>query len=123
MPARPPKSSPRLATSLLLAGLLLLSGCQDPFRDAPPLDVQTYSTSANSLRGNTYRLEGAIDTLLAWSPSGRLVSIHIDDGKKLIPILLPSDLHSVNIEKGQRLRFLVEVDDRGVLRASKALAP
>lgn len=123
MPARSPKNFLRMAGSILLAGFFFLSGCQDPFRAASPLDVQAYSTSANSLRGNTYRLEGEVFVLLAWSPSGRLVSVGIEDGQKVIPVLLPTALNHLNVEKGQRFKFLVEVDDRGVLRAKEAVKP
>jgi len=104
---------------LILAGGFFFSGCSDPYRTATPLDVATYLASANSMRGNTYKLEGEVMSLLAWAPSGRLISIGIEQGTKAIPVLLPPEFNAVNIEKGQKFKLLVVVDDQGILRAKK----
>lgn len=93
------------------------SGLMDPFRKATPLDFAAYATSAKSLRDNTYKLEGEVVTMLTWSPSGRLVTLSVGDGKNEIPVLLPTNTATENIEKGQKLRLLVVVDGKGILRA------
>jgi hypothetical protein len=89
------------------------------YRNAAPLDIPAYISSANSLKGNTYKLEGEVVNSLAWSPSGRLISVGVDNGKKAVPVLLPAEFNSVNIQKGQRFNFLLVVDDKGILRAKK----
>jgi len=101
------------------AGCGLISGCSDPFRKAEPLDISSYATSANRLRGNTYKLEAEVLTLLAWSPSGRLISVGMDDGNKALPVVLSNEFDSLNVQKGQKLKILVTVDEKGVLRATK----
>lgn len=105
--------------AIVVGGWLLLSKVTDPFRTTAPLDVSSYISSAKSLRGNTYKVAGEVLVLLAWSPSGRLISIGIEDGKRTIPVLLPKEFNSVNIEKGQKFNFILIVDDSGVLRAKK----
>jgi hypothetical protein len=104
---------------LAAVGWQAYSHASDPFRAAVPLDLPAYETSANSLRGNTYKLKGEILTLLAWSPSGRIIAVGVENEKKSVPLLLPGDLSRVNIEKGQKFQFLLHVDDQGVLRVKK----
>lgn len=91
----------------------------EQFRTATPLDLTSYASSAKSLRGNTYRIEGEVLTLLAWSPSGRLISVGLADGNKAVPVLLPSEFNPITIQKGLRFHFLLVVDDQGVLRVKK----
>jgi hypothetical protein len=124
MSGRPKKTL--LGTVLLLGvlafavgGWLIISKVTDPFRTAAPLDISSYTSSAKSLRGNTYKVAGEVLVLLAWSPSGRLISVSIENGQRTIPVLLPKEFNSVNIQKGQKLNFLLVVDDSGVLRAKK----
>ena len=121
----------RLGVLLLVIAVLVAAGvwfassrlADYQYQKAAPLDVAAYTTSSNSLRGNTYRLEGEVQSLLTWSPSGRLVSVGLDGGKRAVPVLLPSDLNSTNIERGHQLRFLLVVDDQGILRATKISEP
>lgn len=107
------------ATAMMGAGGYLFSRATDPFRTAAFLDLPAYEASANSLRGNSYQLEGEIVTLLAWSPSGRIVSVALRDTPKVVPILLPHEFNPVSLPKGRTFRFLLVVDDQGVLRAQK----
>lgn len=58
-------------------------------------------------------------TSLAWSPSGRLISVGVEGGRKAVAVLLPAALNSFTIQKGQKVRLLVMVEDGGVLRAEK----
>lgn len=123
--------SGRIIKSVLGAVLLILFllagatwciswfGLLDPLRKAPPLDFATYATSAKTLRENTYKVEGEVVTMLTWSPSGRLVTIGV--GKNEVPVLLPTNAETENIEKGQKLRVLVVVDGKGILRAKKVV--
>jgi hypothetical protein len=41
----------------------------------------------------------------------------VDVGSDVLPVLVPKDFNSVNIERGQRFNFKVEVGDGGVLLA------
>lgn len=117
----------RWAVVLLIVALAMVAAggwvfyarISDQYRTAAPLDVAAYISSGNSLRGNTYKLEGEVMTLLTWSPTGRLMSVGIDGEKRVLPVLLPSEFSSVNIQKGEKFRFLLVVDDKGVLRTKK----
>lgn len=87
-------------------------------RTVPELDVAGYLQNSNSLRGNTYKLEGKVAESLAWSPdSGRLIAIEVDN--EIIPVLVTADFNDMNIQKEQRLVFLVAVDEKGILRTQK----
>lgn len=105
-----------------VAGWYFFFGSPDHvYRATPPLEVETYLAQGESLKGNRYRLEGEVLASLAWSPSGRLISVGLEEGKRAVPVLLPGRLQAFNIEKGQRLRFVLEVGDKGVLHATEVL--
>jgi hypothetical protein len=105
---------------ILFFAAIYLLGSKDsnPTRTTPPLDVASYLANANSLRGNIYKLQGTVAESLAWSPdSGRLIAVQTDDD--IIPILVTPDFNSMNIQKEQRLEFILEVDEKGILRTRK----
>ena len=105
----------------LAGGYFLISRVNNPYRTMQPLDVPAYLESANSLRGNTYKMTGTIWNSLAWSPVlGRLFSVEVPSasgGVEVLPVLIPADLNRVNIQKGQRFQFKVEVNENGLLLA------
>lgn len=89
----------------------------DRFRTIAPLDVEAYLENSNSLRGNVYRIEGEVSNALAWSPTaGRLIAVDVETGRHVIPVLVTTPFNATNIQKGQRFIFVLEVDDKGVLR-------
>lgn len=99
---------------------LFISATGDPFRTYPTLDVNAYLDNANSLRSNVYKIEGEVLNSLSWSPSGgRLFAISVDKGTQVIPVLITTEFNQVNIQKGQKFIFLLEVDDKGILRTKK----
>lgn len=99
-------------------GGLLLSTSGDAFRTTAPLEVQAYLENSNSLRGNTYKVEGDVLNQLGYSPSmGRLISVQIDASSDVVPMLIPASLSHVNIQRGQRFIFKIEVTENGILRA------
>jgi hypothetical protein len=91
---------------------------KDSFRTLPSLDVRSYLENANTLRGNIYKVEGNVTDLLAWSPeSGRLIAIQVGD--EIIPVLVTEEFKGMNIQKEQKLLFIVDVDEKGILRTRK----
>lgn len=124
--ARRGKSSPNplwiaLAAVILIAAFVgsrfFPSGAAEPYRTIALLDVASYLENANSLRGNVYKFEGEVSNSLAWSPtSGRLIAVDVDKGKDTLPVLVTTEFNSVNIQKGQKFIFVIEVDEKGVLR-------
>ena len=80
------------------------------------LPVPDYLQNSNSLRGNVYKLEATITQSLEYSPTGgRLFSV--DAGGEQLPVLVPPQLNNVNIERGQKFFFKIEVSDKGILKA------
>jgi hypothetical protein len=93
----------------------------DPFRTLQALDVAAYLENGNSLRGNVYKITGTIADSLSWSPTeGRLFSIEVEnrrEGVEVLPLLIPAEFNAVNVQKGQRYTFKIEVVEKGLLRA------
>jgi len=126
--ARKRKSPPRagwmilalVAVGILFFAAIYLLGSKDSnsARTTPPLDIASYLENANSLRGNTYKLQGTVAESLAWSPdSGRLIAVEAE--KQIIPILVTPEFNTRNIQKEQQLVFILEVDEKGILRTRK----
>ena len=103
---------------LIAAGGYFLGATGAPYRTAPEFPVEEYLATSSSLRGNTYRLSGAVLNSIAWSPeSGRLISVEPTGSDSPIPVVVPAELGEANIQKGQRFHFLVEVREKGILYA------
>ncbi|MEM6820449.1 MAG: hypothetical protein AAF558_00720 [Verrucomicrobiota bacterium] len=104
---------------LMLAAYFFVQTEDTSFRTLPELQVEAYLENANSLRGNTYKLEGVINHSLAWSSSfGRLFSVQVDQSRDeyLVPVLIPADLNDTNIQRGQKFVMKIEVVENGLLR-------
>lgn len=98
------------------------------FRKIEKLDPNLYYENANSLRGNTYRIDAEIDSSLGAPPSsGRFFSVVVKDAREngpvVLPVLIPPALGSLTIEKGQHYYLKVKVDERGMLIAEEAVKP
>jgi hypothetical protein len=107
---------PVLILAAFIGSRLFVTATSEPFRTVSSLDVRTYLENANSLRGNVYKIEGEVVNSLGWSPSkGRLIAVEVDNNE-VVPVLVTTDFSHINIQKGQRFIFLLEVDDKGILR-------
>ena len=111
-----------LVIAAVAGGYFLFGKASDPYRTLSPLPVVDYMGNSNSLRGNVYKIEGTVLQSLGWSPTdGRLFSVEV--GSEVLPVRVPRDFNSVNIERGQRFNFKVEVGDSGVLKALDVKKP
>jgi hypothetical protein len=127
MPRRA-RSAPRSGWLFAALGLVLVlvavggyffGSSDQPYRAAPEFPVEQYLEESTTMRGNTYRLTGAVLNALAWSPNeGRLISVQPTGSNSPIPLLIPANLGVPNIQKGQRFHFLLEVRESGVLYAT-----
>ncbi|NJK90372.1 MAG: hypothetical protein HC904_00195 [Blastochloris sp.] len=101
-------------------GYWIFSNLQDPYRTLQPLDLGSYLENSDNLRGNVYKLDGTIQSALAWSAvEGRLFSIEIQNSKgnkEFVGVLIPVELGEVNLQKGQRYAMKVEVRHDGILK-------
>lgn len=130
MPRRSSSSFPDAKTFLTVGGIVaamvagyLSMGRSDPFRTSSPFPIKDYLENAETLRGNTYRLEAVIDKTLEYSKgSGRLLSVEIAGGD-MLGLLVPNKLASVNTERGQKLIFQVQVAEKGLVVASDIRKP
>lgn len=106
-----------LALAAGVGGWSLYKNVSDPYRTLTPLEISAYLENANSLRGNVYKLNATVDNQLAWSPqAGRLFSVQASGRSDILPVMVPAAFNSMNIQKGQRYFFEVEVGDKGILR-------
>jgi hypothetical protein len=106
---------------------------ESSLRTTEELDPALYYDNANSLRGNTYKIDGEIDSSLGNSPSkGRLFSVVLKQpGKQagkggvpvVLPVLVPPALGSLTIQKGQHYLMKVKVVEDGLLKVEEARKP
>lgn len=111
-----------LVIGALVAGAYsFMNRTTDPFAGITELSTAEYLENANSLSGNVYRIEGLIDDRLDnWrAADGRLFSVSVGDGAAttLIPVWIPGNLSSQNVQRGQRFLFKVMVKESGILEA------
>ena len=100
----------------IVGGYFLYKIVSDPYRTIAALDVAAYMDNANSLRGNIYKLDATISSQLAWTPTaGKLYSVEVDSGN-VLPIMIPAQFNSVNLQKGQHYFLQIEVVDKGILK-------
>jgi hypothetical protein len=106
-----------LVVLAMAGGWALFKEVSDPYRTLTSLNVSAYLENANSLRGNVYKLNATVDTQLAWAPrAGRLYSVEVDGRNDVLPVMIPASFNSMNIQKGQRYFFKLEVGEKGILR-------
>jgi hypothetical protein len=78
-----------------------------------------YLENSNSLRGNTYKVTGLVWNSLAWSADrGRLFAVEVEsrNDTEMLPVLIPAAFNHVNVQKGQKFIFKVEIDENGILK-------
>jgi hypothetical protein len=98
-------------------------------RTTEELDPSIYYENANSLRGNTYKIDAEIDSALGNSPTkGRLFSVTIKNSSKngapvVLPVLVPLELGNLTIQKGQHYLMKVKVVENGLLKVEEARKP
>ncbi len=77
--------------------------------------MSEFLENGNSLRGNTYKIEGVIYASLAYEPNNRLFSVMVNG--QLVPVLVPAEFNHLDLRKDQHFQFKVEVADKGILKA------
>ena len=98
-------------------------------RTVEELSPNLYYENANSLRGNTYKIDATIDSSLGNSPSkGRLFSVVIKNSDlnraaAVLPVLVPTVLSNLTIQKGQHYLMKVKVIENGILQVEEAQKP
>ena len=108
-----------LSAAILAAGASFLFSSRrhqseaDSSSSSGGFPINDFLTNAQSLRGNRYALEGSIVKTLEYVPeSGRMIAVEVSGNP--LPLLIPKRLEALNVERGQRYRFGVTIDQRGV---------
>ena len=105
------------------------NGGDSSLRTTEELDSSIYYENANSLRGNTYKIDAEIDSALGNSPTkGRLFSVTLKNSSKngapvVLPVLVPLELGNLTIQKGQHYLMKVKVVENGLLKIEEARKP
>ncbi len=107
-----------IALVALIGAYVLKGRVSDPYRTLTAFPVADYMQNSNSLRGNTYKLEAVVGEQLQFSANARLFSVEASG--EPVALLVPAALREVNIQKGQRFIFKIEVGDKGVIKALEA---
>lgn len=104
-------------------------GNKSSLRTTEELNTEDYYKNANSLRGNTYKIDIEIDSALGNSATkGRLFSVMLKQSGKngapaILPVLIPMELGSLTIQKGQHYLMKVKVIENGLLKVEEATKP
>ena len=98
--------------------LMLKDTVSDPFRALPAFPVKDYMENSNSLRGNVYRIDCVVGDQLHYAQGSRLFTVEVSG--EPVSLLIPAELREINIQKGQRFLFKVEVGNKGILKAVEA---
>jgi hypothetical protein len=104
-----------VVVAAIAVGWLLQGRVTDPFGKLPPFPAADYLENSNSLRGNTYKVDGIVGEQLSFQNNTRLISVEVNG--EPVSIIVPAELRDVNVQKGQRLLFKVEVGEKGILKA------
>ena len=104
-----------VVVAAIAGGWALKGTVADPYRTLAPFPTADYLQNSNSLRGNTYKVDGVVGEQLHYSKSARLITVEVNG--EPVSIIVPAELRDVNVQKGQRLLFKVEVGDKGILKA------
>ena len=89
------------------------------------LSVRDFMDGSSSMRGNSYRIKGRIDSREDDWPAtdGRMFSIAVeeDNVQTPLPLLVPPKFNGENIQRNQEYSLKVSVNDSGVLVAEEFL--
>ncbi len=106
---------------LAIAGKSLLGKKSASFEDTAKLDIRELLENGDSLRGNTYVVEGEVDEKLQWtSDRGQLVSVKVSSpsGDEFMGIEIPPEFNKLNIGSKQKYAFRVKFRQGGIAVAT-----
>jgi hypothetical protein len=101
----------------IIVGKSFIGKKSTTFGDVSKLSVDELLENGNSLRGNTYVIEGQIDEKLQWTASrGQFVSIKVSapGGDEFVGIEIPPQFEKFNIDTKQKYAFRVKFKEGGI---------
>lgn len=104
-----------LLVAIFVVGVSLLTKKKSPFNSDPVLPMSDIMQNANSLRGNTYRVEGKIEERWVKS-SSEGVHLSVNESGQLYPVFIkiPQGLERPNLEREKQYSFSVEIGEGGI---------
>ena len=117
--ARKSKRNPRLvivalgAVMAFSAIIVLAPIFFDSNRTKPRLDLNRYTEEPRTFSGNTYFLEGELSERIVRNATGAVFSVTTVDEETIAVFVPTSRYPAYNLEKGQRLKFDIEISDSG----------
>ena len=108
------------AVVVALGGLafVVASRSSDKFAGLTPLPIGEYMRNANSLSGNSYKLEGTVGAKARYTENnGQIIIVEVEDGGTVVDlgVYVPVELYGTNLDRGDNLAAQVEVRAGGIL--------
>lgn len=106
--------------AIIVAITLMSGGKSQEKSNEPELPIEDYLTRGSLLRDNKYTIQGKVEERFP-GETGEMISLLVkkNDLDKRLPIVIPQDKKTINIEREQEYRFTVRVsniqDNKGVL--------
>ncbi len=101
----------------IIVGKSFIGKKSTTFGDVSKLSVAELLENGNSLRGNTYVIEGEIDEKLQWTANrGQFVSIKVSapGGDEFVGLEIPPQFEKFNIDTKQKYAFRVKFKEGGI---------
>jgi hypothetical protein len=104
----------------VIAGKSFISKKSPSFGDVSKLDISELLENGNSLRGNTYVIEGQIDEKLQITDRGQFVSVKVDapGGAEFVGVEIPAEFSKLNIDTKQKYAFRIKFREAGIAVAT-----
>ena len=110
-----------IAVLVAFVGILILRSVKsgDKFRTLEAFPTVDFMENYETLLGGRFHLNATVDAELGTEPDrGKLVVLRDSRSKKVIPVLIPTDvMPNYALSKSQRYNLVVEVSRSGILDA------
>ncbi len=96
----------------------IIGSPKDTMRTVTQLNVSDYIKEGTTLAGTEGIVTGVVAEKLRWTPDrGEMISVavNLDKNQELIPIMVPPRFKNVNIARGDKFTFKVEVGKEQLL--------
>lgn len=96
----------------------IIGSPKDTMRTVTQLNVSDYIKEGTTLAGTEGIVTGIVAEKLRWTPDrGEMISVavNLDKNQELIPIMVPPRFKNVNIARGDKFTFKVEVGKEQLL--------
>lgn len=112
-----------LCVAFAISTILLLKnkGGGDKYRTLEAFPTSDYLENYESLLGSRFKLNATVDAELGTEEStGKLVTFRDSQSKKIVPVLIPSEvMPNFALSKSQSCQMVIEVGRGGVITATQ----